>query len=409
MPIYEYNALNVRGKAITDIIDADSVSAARQKLRAAHIYPISIREVSTAPSKAQDRPSFASRLIRPRVKPAELAMMTRQLATLLGAGFPLVSALATLIPQAGSHLFKQILSQVKDSIEAGGSFASALARYPETFSDIYVNMVRSGESSGTLELVLDRLADISEKQQALAHRIRSAMAYPVLMFFIGVIVLFVLLTYIVPSITSIFADMGQQLPAPTRFLIAASDVLKSGWWAILIGLVALGFGIRELKKTEKGKHAYDRITLTLPGIGTLAAKLAVGRFARTLGTLLDNGVPLLSALGIVKNIVGNQLMAEAIAQAADEVEKGKGLGRSLESSHLFPHLLIQMILVGEQSGELETMLGKIADIYENEVESTVAALTALLEPAIILFMGVVVGFIVLSVLLPIFEMNQLVK
>ncbi len=409
MPIYEYNALNARGKTVTDIIDADSVSAARQKLRAANIYPVSIKEVYKTVPKTEGRSFSLTRPFRPKVKASELAMMTRQLATLLGAGFPLVSALATLIPQAGSHLFKQILSQIKDSIEAGGSLASALAQYPETFSSVYVNMVGSGESSGTLELVLERLAEISEKQQALTNRIRSAMAYPVLMFFIGVIVLFVLLTYIVPSITSIFADMGQQLPAPTRFLIATSNILKSGWWAILIVLVALGLGVREIKKTEKGRYAFDRIALSLPGVGGLVTKLAVGRFARTLGTLLDNGVPLLGALGIVKNIVGNRLISEAIAQAAEEVEKGKGLGRALEASHLFPNLSIQMILVGEQSGELETMLGKIADVYENEVESAVAAMTALLEPAIILFMGVIVGFIVLSVLLPIFEMNQLVK
>lgn len=409
MPIYEYNALNVRGKTVTDIIDADSITSARQKLRAANIFPISIKEVYDTTSVKESRLSFLAKYFLPKVKSAELSIMTRQLATLIGAGFPLVSALYTLVPQTRSHSFKRILSQIKDSIEEGSGFAAALSQYPDVFSDIYINMVRSGESSGTLELVLERLADISERQQTLNNRIRSAMAYPVMMFFIGVIVLFVLLTYIVPSITSIFTDMGQQLPAPTRFLIASSKFIKSGWWVIVLGVVIVFIILKRIKKTEKGKFWYDKTILTLPGIGTLVKKISAARFARTLGTLLENGVPLLSALGIVKNIVGNQLISNSIHYAADEVEKGNGLGKSLNASNIFPHISIQMIQVGEQSGELETMLNKVADIYENEVQNTIVGLTALLEPAIILFMGVVVGFIVLSICLPIFEMNQLVK
>ncbi len=409
MPIYEYSALNLKGKSVTDIIDAESIVQARQKLRSANIFPISIKEVyDTAPSK-EIRLAFLTKFFMPKVKSAELAIMTRQLATLLGAGFPLVSALYTLVPQTRSHSFKRILSQIKDSIEEGSSFASALSQYPDVFSDIYINMVRSGESSGTLELVLERLADISERQQALTNRIRSALAYPVLMFFIGVIVLFVLLTYIVPQITSIFVDMGQKLPGPTRFLIALSHYAKSGWWIMLLAVIMAAVGLKRMKKTDKGKFWYDKTVLSLPGIGVLIKKIAVARFSRTLGTLLENGVPLLSALGIVKNIVGNRLIADSIHYAADEVEKGNGLGKSLSVSNLFPHIAIQMIQVGEQSGELETMLNKVADIYENEVQNTIMGLTALLEPAIILFMGVIVGFIVLSICMPIFEMNQLVR
>jgi len=410
MPIYEYTALNIKGKTVSDIIDADSTAAARQKLRAANIYPISIKEVYEREVKRESRLSaFLTKPLSARVKPAELAMMTRQLATLLGAGFPLVSAIYTLIPQASSSAFKRILSQIKDAIEEGSSFAEALSLYPDTFSPIYINMVKSGESSGTLELVLQRLADISERQQALTNRIRSAMAYPILMFIIGVIVLFVLLTYIVPSITAIFTDMGQTLPAPTRFLIAASEFMKTGWWMVLLGVVAVFVGFKQIKKTDAGKYRMDQIVLKLPGIGNLVRKLAVGRFARTLGTLLDNGVSLLTALNIVKNVVGNRLVADTIEYAANEVEKGNSLARALAASNIFPHISIQMVQVGEQSGEMETMLGKVADIYESEVENTILSLTTLLEPAIILVMGVIVGFIVLSICLPIFEMNQLVR
>jgi general secretion pathway protein F len=409
MPIFEYNALNLKGKTIIDIIDAESLAAARQKLRGAGIYPVSIREVEEKSSFREHRFNFLFRFFMPRVKSGELTMMTRQLATLLGAGFPLVSALNTLIPQAGSQTFKRVLSRIKDAIEEGEGFAAALSQYPNIFSDIYINMVRSGESSGTLELVLERLADISERQQALTHRIRSAMAYPVLMLFVGTIVLFVLLTYLVPSMTSIFTDMDQQLPGPTRFLIATSEFIKTGWWIILLGFGIAFAGLHRLKKSDAGRRWYDRTALSLPGVGTLLTKLSVARFSRTLATLLENGVPMLSALGIVKNVVGNKVMSDAIAYAADEVEKGSGLGRALNTADLFPHIAIQMIQVGEQSGDLEPLLNKMADIYENEVESTVMSLTSLLEPAIILVMGVVVGFIVLAIVLPIFEMNQLVR
>lgn len=409
MPIYEYTALNVKGKTITDIIDADNIAGVRQKLRASRIYPVSIKEVYDRTAEKETRISQLLRPFSSRVSPAEMAMMTRQLATLLGAGFPLVSALITLIPQTRSSVFKRILSQIKDAIEEGSSFAAALSHYPEIFSDIYVNMVRSGESSGTLELVLNRLADISERQQALSHKIRSAMAYPILMLFVGTLILLFLLTYIVPSITAIFEDMNQALPLPTIVLISVSSFLKNNWWIFLILIAGVVFGLRQFIKTEKGRYWFDKTILTLPLAGNLRTKLAVGRFARTLSSLLENGVSVLAALEIVKNIVGNRLIADAIHAAAQSVEKGGSLAKSLDQAKIFPHICIQMIQVGENSGELETMLSKVADIYETEVESTVSAMTALLEPLIILFMAVIVGFIVLSICLPIFEMNQLVK
>ena len=408
MPIYEYKAYNVKGKSVTDIIDAENPASARQKLRSARIYPVSIREVYDTASKKQKRLSDFLHSFSSRVTPAELAMITRQLATLLGAGFPLVSALHTLIPQSRSSALKQVLSQIKDSIEEGSSFAGALSQYPDIFSDIYVNMVQSGESSGTLEIVLNRLADISERQQALSHRIKSAMAYPVLMFFVGTAILVFLLTYIVPTITAMFEDMDQVLPLPTIILIAVSEYLKIYWWVFLGAGVVTLLAFRRFVKTEKGAYWYDRMVLCLPLVGSLRQKLAVGRFTRTLGSLLENGVSLMAALGIVKNIVGNRLIADAIDSAAATVEKGGNLSDALGESNLFPHICIQMIQVGENSGELETMLGKVADIYEKEVENTISAMTSMLEPLIILFMAVIVGFIVLAICLPIFEMNMLV-
>ncbi len=410
MPVYEYTALTTKGKTSTGVIDAESAAAARQKLRNSGIYPTSVKEVKETAGQSK-KTSWLEGMSRSfaRVRPTQVAMMTRQLATLVGAGFPLVSAIDTLIPQAGSHVFKKTLSKIKDSIVEGNSFASTLSLYPNIFSPVYINMVSAGESSGTLEIVLDRLADITEKQQALKNRIRAALAYPILMSMIGVSVLFFLLTFIVPTIAGIFKEMNQVLPAPTRFLIATGSLMKSYWWVLFILIALFLIGIRYMNRTVKGRYFFDKLTLSLPGFGVLARKLAVARFARTLGSLLENGVTMMSALEIVKNIVGNVLLADAVSEAAKAVGKGQGLGVSLAESELFPSLSIQMIQVGEQSGALEAMLNKIADVFENEVESTVMSMTSVLEPLMILIMGVVVGFIVLSICLPIFEMNQLVK
>ncbi len=408
MPVFEFTALDAKGKATTGIIDADGIQAARQKLRASGKFPVSIRETQEALAK-KSRREIGLVAWFSRVKPADVAMTTRQLATLIGAGFPLVSALDALLPQTHSHALKRTLARVKDLVVEGNSFAHALTQFPGTFPPIYVNMVRAGETSGTLEIVLERLAEITEKQQALSNRIQASLAYPVFMLFFGAVVLFVLLTYIVPTITSIFDDMKQALPTPTRVLIALSAFFRDYWWVLLLLAAALVIGARRFRKTQKGRRWSDGALLKLPMFGNLARKLAVARFTRTLGSLLENGVTLLTALDIVKNIVGNVQIADTVAAAAEEVGKGKSLWQSLSEGRAFPMLSIQMIQVGEQSGELEKMLYKVADVFENEVETIILRLTSYLEPVMILVMGGVVGFIVLSICLPIFEMNQLIR
>jgi len=407
MPVFEYSALNIKGKAVTGVIDAESAVAVRQKLRTSKVFPVSIKEVGDAALK-KETGTLALKRPFSRIGLSEISMMTRQLATLVGAGFPLVTALDTLVPQTKSHAFKKLLTQIKNAIMEGSSFAGAIAQYPGTFSPLYLNMVHAGETSGTLEIVLDRLADITEKQQALRIRIRSALAYPALMTVIGVIVLTLLLTYIVPSIAGVFSEMNQVLPTPTRLLITVSNLSKSyGWMLLLIAGAAVAI-LRGIIHTTRGRHLWDTLLLTLPLAGPLIRKLAVARFARTLSSLLENGVSLLPALEIVKNIVANTLISKAIESAIREVGKGQGLYQALTTSNAFPELALQMIQVGEQSGELERMLNKIADVFENEVSSSVVGMTSLLEPVMILIMGVIVGFIVLSICLPIFEMNQLV-
>jgi general secretion pathway protein F len=407
MPVYEYKALDKKGASKTGVMDAGSTSVVREKLRASNKFPVSIKEIDTLPAKKQPKKYISLRFFS-RIKQSEVSIMTRQLATLLAAGFPLVSAMDILITQTRSHAFKKILSQLKDFIVEGNSFAETLSLYPDIFSQLYINMVKAGETSGTLEIVLERLADITEKQQALIGRIRSALTYPVFMFFVGSLVLFLLMSYIVPNITAIFTDMNQTLPAITRLLISISSFFKSSWWMMAIVAAGIVFTVNSLKKTKKGRFYIDTIKLFMPVMGAITRKLAVSRFARTLGSLLENGISMLTALEIVKNITGNVLISNAIENAATEVEKGQGLGAALSASAIIPYLSIQMIQVGEQSGALESMLNKVADMFESEVESSIMSMTSMLEPIMILFMGIVVFFIVLSIMLPIFEMNQLV-
>ncbi len=408
MPVFEYKAIDLKGKTHAGIIDAESAPSARQRLRVAKKFPVTVEAVTEAPSSEKTgTPAFAG--FFSRVTSRQIAIMTRQLATLLGAGFPLVSALDLLVPQTKSPVFKKILARVKDAIVAGQSFAQALEQSAGAFSPLYINMIRAGETSGTLEIILDRLAEINEKQVALEDRIKTTLTYPLFVSFFGVIVLILLLMFVVPSIMAIFADMNQTLPLPTRLLLSTSGLLKTYWWLICLGLASLFIIFRKTRKTRRGRLLWDRAALSLPVTGTIVRKLAVARFSRTLGSLLENGVAMLPALDTVENITDNLLISSAIQSAAQEVEKGQGLGNSLAAAQAFPSLSVQMIQVGEQSGHLEEMLAKIADIFENEVEAQLLRAISLLEPVMIILIGSLVGFIVLSVCLPIFEMSQLVK
>jgi len=408
MPVYEYKALDKAGKNKSGIIDADSPVAARQKLRGSGIYPVALQEAPSALKEKSHRQSSLGGFLK-RVRPGEISAATRQLAILIGAGITLVSSLDALISQVPNPLLKKVLAQIKESVNEGNSLASSLAQHPKVFSEIYVNMVKAGEASGSLDLVLHRLAELSEHQQALRGRLKAALAYPVLMLIIGILVLFFLITFIVPNITEIFDELHQVLPLPTLILIGISNFLKSFWWLAAGGLGCLLFLVRRFIQTNRGRGLWDRIKLASPLVGSINTKTAIARFSRTLGSLLQNGVPLIAALGIVRNIVNNSRISEVIDTALDDIQSGRGLAASLSDSRWFPPVAIQMISAGEQSGELESMLHKIADIFEGEVESQALAMTSMLEPVMILAMGLTVGFIVISILLPIFEMNQMIR
>jgi general secretion pathway protein F len=409
MPVYEYIALDAGGRRQKGIVDAGSVAAARQKLRETDVFPVELSEASDRKKEETAARGGDIHLFR-RVSLQELALMTRQLATLLGAGLPLVPSLSALVAQIRNPLLKTTLARIREEVNEGNSLTQSMSHFPRLFPPFYINMVRAGEASGTINLVLDRLADFQEGQQALKTKIRSALAYPLFMFFIGSGVLFFLVTFVVPNITNIFREMHQTLPGITVFLIVVSGALKSLWWIIALVLLACITAARyAIRKTEQGRHLWDRLKLNVPLFGSLNRKIAVARFSRTLGTLLASSVPLLAALEIARNVVDNLVIAEEIRQAAKAVEEGQSLSAPLARSGFFPPIAVEMISVGEQSGNMETMLFRVADSYEKEVEANIVMVTSLLEPAMILVMGAVVGFIVVSVLLPIFEMNQLVR
>jgi general secretion pathway protein F len=408
MPVYEYTGLNSSGKTMKGILDADSPVAARQKLRGSGIFPVEVREALSKPRDLPSRPVSILGLLK-GVKPGEISAMTRQLSILLGAGVPLVKSLEALISQITNPTLKKIMAQIKESVNQGNSLAFSLSQHPKIFSNMYINMVHSGEASGSLDVVLARLAEFGEHQQALRGRFKAALAYPVFMSLVGTGVLFFLITFVVPNITRIFTEMHQALPLPTMVLIGVSSFLLSYWWVILLLFISGIVVLRYSRRRPGVRYMWDKVKLRIPLVGSVNQKVAVARFGRTLGSLLQAGVPLISALQIVGKIVGNSLIASVLDNAVDDIEAGKSLAATLSQSRWFPPMVVQMVSVGEQSGELEAMLNKIAETHEREVESHVMALTSMLEPFMILIMGLIVGFIVISILLPIFEMSQLIR
>ena len=407
MPVYEYKALDKNGKSRKGIVNADSAGAARKKLRTSGNYPIYINESSAKERREEQGKSFSFNLFE-RISTKEVHIFTRQLATLLGANIPLVPALASLVTQTNNTSFKKIIAQIKESVNEGNTLTNAMAEHPRIFSNIYVNMVRAGEASGSLDIVMERLADFGEKQEELRGRLSAALIYPCIMALICIGVLIILITYIIPNITQVCVEMDQVLPLPTLVLIEVSDFLKLYWFAVGIGVLALVAGMRFLLQTSTGRTVWDRVALKIPIVGKVMQKIILARFASTLGSLLQSGVALIASMEIVKTIVNNSQIAQVVDEAIVQIREGKSMTISLSNSPWFPPMFIQMVGVGEQAGNLENMLTKVANAYEREVESAVTGMTALIEPLMIVAMGGVVGAIIISILLPIFEMNQMV-
>jgi general secretion pathway protein F len=408
MPVFEYQALSSNGNTVSDIIDADSMDEAKRKMRAEGLYPVHVRP---GPTPVETSRPGGIHLFRPLFirNTVFLSVFTRQLATLVESGFPIVTALTSLAEQASTPPLKKMLFQIKDVVSAGSTLASALNHFSGVFPPLYRCMVDAGEASGSLDIVLVQLAEYYEKEQALRQKTKAALAYPALMALVCAGVLLFLLTYVLPGLASLFAEMDIALPPPTQLLLDAADFVRT-WWPLGAALlICPGILFVVCRERPGTRRILDTCALRIPVVGQLMRKAAVGRLARTLGALLASGLDMLSALQIAGATAGNRVIAASIARAVEAVETGMGLAHALERDRVLPPLAVDMMRVGEDTGKLDTVLIKLADIYETEVESETLKFTSLLEPALILLMGTVVGFIVLSICLPIIDMNRLIQ
>jgi general secretion pathway protein F len=408
MPVYQYKGLRVDGQGTTGIIDAESLRGARHKLRQGGVYPTDVSEQrqSDGVGRGLMQPSRAGGAV---LSVQERAILTRQLATLLTAGLPLIDALAVLIEQSEKKSIQGLLAEVREQIRGGKALSRALEGFPHDFTSVYLHMVRAGEASGALEGILVRLAEFLDNQLKLKHKVTNATMYPVLMLVVAVTILCFLMVFVVPKITAVFADLHQVLPWPTRFLILVSDVLTHCWLFLLGGIVLVVSMVRRAIATPHGRLRADRLMLTVPLLGNVAQMVSISRLTGTLATMLSSGVQLLDALEVAKHVMNNRVLEQAVSEAREHIREGQSISIPLKQSGLFPPLVTHMIGVGEKSGELENMLRRISEIYDGEVDRVISRLTSLLEPIMILLMGAVVFFIVLAILLPIFEMSQIVK
>ncbi len=402
MPVYEYKGVNAQGKNVSGVQDAESLKSVKMKLKKDGVVVLDIHESSSARAA---RRGTVSLTFGGRVKLSDLANATRQLATLLSSGLPLMDALSVLVEQEEVAGLKAALSSVRDSVREGAALADALKENPKVFSQLYVNMVSAGEASGTLEITLDRLADFLDEQVRFRGRLSAALAYPAFMTVIGVGMLFFIFSFVMPRVVGMFEDMKQQLPLITVILLGTVRFLSAFWWAILIAIGGAVYYLRRYLRTQAGKESFDARILKLPVFGSLIRMIAVSRFTRTLGTLLESGVPTLTALDIVKSVVGNTILADAISKARENVREGEPIADPLRRSGLFPPVVVQMVAVGERSGELEKMLLKISDSFDRTVDTRITGLMALLEPVIILVMGLIIGFVVIAIMLPMLQMS----
>jgi len=401
MNTYKYTAKEKSGQTVTGLLDANSESEAAEVL---HKKDLIVLSVEPAAKKAAKIVATSG-----RVKSEELVVFSRQLATMIDAGIPLVHALAILSEQIEEKVLKSVVMVVRKNIEAGMSFSDALEKHPNAFSDLFVNMARAGETSGMLHEVLDRLATYLEKTATLNRKIRSSLVYPAVVVTMAIGITIFLLLRVVPTFKGIFEALGGELPLPTQVLIAVSDILKNYFLYVVAGLIIAGFLFKKYISTPRGRYQFDKKKLEVPVLGPLFRKLAVAKFSRTFSTLVKSGVTILSALEIVSKTSGNTVVEEAVMSCSKAVRDGEPISKPLAKSGIFPLMVCRMIGVGEQSGQLEKMLTKIADFYDEQVDAAASAMTSLIEPLVIAFLGVIIGGIVIALFMPIFKISQLIS
>ncbi|MDD3605142.1 MAG: type II secretion system F family protein [Kiritimatiellae bacterium] len=411
MARFKYTALDSRGQEVEGVIDAENETSALSKIREKNLFPSQVSEVGRAMpkkggGKAASGKGLKMELKLPsfliRVKPKQLMVSTRQLATLVNAGLPLLRGLQVMQRQEKNPALKKALSEIADAIQSGSTFAEALGQHPKIYNRLYVNMAKAGELGGVLDQVLVRLAEFMEKAQAIKSKVISAMIYPVVVLCMAGGILAFLMIFIIPKFEQIFQELleGEGLPPLTQFVLNVSRAFTHHIAWVVVGVVILIVLVRIAAKTAWGRYSLDRTKIAAPVFGTLVKKTAIARFSRTLGTLMTSGVPVLQALNIVRDTAGNEVIARAVNQIHDSVKEGENMAPPIEASGIFPPMVISMVEVGEETGGLPEMLMRIADTYDGEVDDTVAGLTSIIEPILIIFLAVVVGTIVIALFMP---------
>ena len=401
MANFTYQARTVAGKPVGGDIEALDQQTAATQLMDRGLMVISLRH---AAGRRVGRKRHQG-----RVKSQDLVVFTRQLATMMDAGLPLVQSLTALEEQTDSKTFKPVLRNITERVEQGQSFSEALGEHPRVFTRLYVSMVEAGETGGLIAEILDRLASYLESTARLKKKVKSAMTYPVIVCFIATAIALFLIIKVIPIFAGIYKDFNAQLPAPTQILINISDIIRTYFLLSLAAVAAAIFGFFRLKRTKRGAAIWDRTKLRVPVFGKLIHKIAISRFARTFAALLRSGVPILETLRIVGQSAGNTVVEKAVEQTAASIERGDNLALAMRQHSVFPPMLVKMVSAGEQTGKVDVMLEKISDFYDEEIEATLAGLTSLIEPLLIVFLGVVVGSIVVCMFLPIFKLNQIVQ
>ncbi|HUJ12133.1 MAG TPA: type II secretion system F family protein [Verrucomicrobiae bacterium] len=401
MASFIYQARDPSGRSISGDVEALDEHTAATQLMDRGLMVVTMRRGATR--------KIGRKRQQGKVKPQDLVVFTRQLATMMDAGLPLVQSLTALEEQTDNKAFKSILRQVTEGVEKGQAFSEALTEHPRVFNRLYVSMVEAGETGGLIAEILDRLASYLESTSRLKKKVKSAMTYPVIVCFIAISIALFLILKVIPIFGGIYKDFGAQLPGPTQVLIHISDILRHYFLLAAATVAAAIYGFVQLKHTKKGAAVWDRIKLRLPVFGKLIHKIAISRFSRTFAALLRSGVPILETLRIVGQSSGNTVVEDAVEKTAASIERGDNLALALRQHSIFPPMLVRMVSAGEQTGKVDVMLEKISDFYDEEIEATLAGLTSLIEPLLILFLGVVVGSIVICMFLPIFKLNQIVQ
>jgi type IV pilus assembly protein PilC len=399
MAKFQWEARSRTGSAQKGVMEASNQAMVEAQLKKYGFSGITIKDEGKGMKKELKLPGFG----RKKVQTKEIVIFTRQFATMIDSGLPLVQCLEILSSQQENRTFKDVLLKVKESVESGSTFADALSKHPAVFDKLYVNLVAAGEVGGILDTILNRLAAYTEKSLKLKKQIKGAMVYPATVMSIAVIVVGVILVFVIPTFAKMFAEYGGELPAPTKIVIGLSNFIVKYFILILIAIFGIVFGFKKYYATANGRKTIDRFALRAPIFGQLIRKVSVAKFTRTLGTLISSGVPILDGLDIVAKTAGNVVVEEAIMKVRQAISEGKTIAEPLQQSGVFPPMVVQMIAVGEATGAMDAMLSKIADFYDDEVDDAVGALTAMMEPLLMVFLGVVVGGMVIAMYLPIFK------